>query len=533
MPPENRYRAAAYCRLSREDGDKPESDSIVHQQYIIEDYCKRRPEFRIVDVYPDDGATGTNFDREQFRRMIADIEAGKIDCVIVKDLSRFGRDYIDMGFYLERYFPSKGVRFIAVGDGVDSNNGPYDMLLPLKNVFNTQYAKDISNKVRSAFRTKQKRGEFCGAFACYGYLKDPENKNRLIVDPVAAEVVRRIFRMTADGAGQVKVAKALNADRIPCPSDYKRMMGMKYANSKRLQETCCWTYSTVHKILRNEAYIGNMVSNRAVRATMHGKAKAADKREWIVVEGTHEPIVSRALWDAVQAVIARNTRAIDFEGNVGLFAGFLRCGDCGRSLTKTTWNGRTTYSCGSYHRYGFTACTSHYIKEEDLCAIVLNDLNQIIARVDDLKELAERSEGQTPSAAREEDRHRRLQAALERVQRLKQSAYEDYRDKLLSREEFLRYKADYDRQEGSLARQLAEQSEDAEATLRRPWVAELLERGRLERLDRATLAQTVEVIRVFEGKHIEIMYRFSAALLPVAEQYEGARKAAGVDAGAK
>ena len=508
----DRYRAAAYCRLSREDGDKPESDSIVNQQRVIEDFCALHPEFQIVDVYPDDGATGTNFNREQFKRMVTDIEAGEIDCVIVKDLSRFGRDYIDMGFYLERFFPSKGVRFIAINDGVDSANGPYDMLLPLKNVFNTQYAKDISGKVRSAFKVKQKRGEFCGAFACYGYLKDPENKNHLIVDPVAAEVVQRIFRMTADGIGQVKVARALNDDHIPCPSDYKRMMGMKYANSKRLQETCYWTYSTVHKILRNEMYIGNMVSNRAVRETMHGKAKAADRREWIVVEGTHEPIVSRKLWDAVQAVIAKNTRPIDFEGHVGLFAGFLRCGDCGRSLTKTTWKGKTTYSCGSYHRYGFNACTSHYIKEDDLCAILLNDLNQIIAEVKNLKALAEQSGNQLSAAAREENRRKRLQAALERVQRLKQGAYEDYRDKLLSREEFLRYKADYDGQEDALSRQLAEQHENAEAALRQLWVESLLQLGKLEQLDRTTLAQTVEVIRVFEGKRIEITYRFSDEL---------------------
>lgn len=502
-----RYRAAAYCRLSREDGDKPESDSIVNQQRVIEDFCVLHPELCLSGIYPDDGATGTNFDREQFRRMIADIEAGEIDCVIVKDLSRFGRDYIDMGYYLERYFPNKGIRFIAVGDGVDSANGPYDMLLPLKNVFNTQYAKDISGKVRSAFKVKQKRGEFCGAFASYGYLKDPEDKNHLVVDPVAAEVVRRIFRMTADGVGQVRVARALNDDHIPCPSEYKRMMGMKYANSRRLQETCYWTYSTVHKILRNEIYIGNMVSNRSVRATMHGKAKASDKSEWIVVEGTHEPIVSRELWAAVQAVIAKNTRSVDFEGRVGLFAGFLRCGDCGRALTKTTWKGRTTYSCGSYHRYGFTACTSHYIKEADLCAIVLNDLNQIIAGVTNLKELAEQNSAQRPSAEHENDRRRRLHTALERVQRLKQNAYEDYRDKLLSREEFLRYKTDYDGQEATLARQLDEQQENTETMLYHPWVQALLRLGRLEQLDRVTLAQAVEVIRVFEGKRIEITYR--------------------------
>ncbi|MBR3562022.1 MAG: recombinase family protein [Oscillospiraceae bacterium] len=503
MSPESIRRTAAYCRLSREDGDKPESDSILHQQYIIEDYCSRHPGFRIVGVYADDGATGTNFNRDQFRRMLADIEAGKIDCVIVKDLSRFGRDYIDTGYYLERYFPEKGVRFIAIGDGVDSDNGPYDMLLPLKNVFNAQYAKDISGKVRSAFKTKQSRGEFCGAFACYGYLKDPENKNHLIVDPVAAEVVRRVFRMAADGVGQVSIAKALNADRIPCPSDYKRMMGMKYTNGRRLAKTCCWTYSTIHKMLRNELYTGTMVSNRSVRPSMHSRATAADKSDWIVVPGTHEPVVSRELWDAVQAVIARNARAIDFRGNVGLFAGFLRCGDCGRSLTKTTWRGRTVYSCGSYHRYGASVCTSHYIREEVLCAIVLSDLNRFFAQVGDWKALAERSERHAPSA----ERGQRLQAALERIRRLKQGVYEDYRDKLLSKEDYLRYQADYAAQEEALIRQLEAQPEGAASV--HPWAASLFAHGGLTELDRTTLAQAVEVIRVFEGKRIEITYRFS------------------------
>lgn len=501
------YRAAAYCRLSREDGDKPESDSIVNQQRVIEDYCRTRAELRLCGVYADDGATGTNFERAQFRRMLADIEAGALDCVVVKDLSRFGRDYIDMGYYLERYFPERGVRFIAVNDAVDSANGPYDMLLPLKNVFNTQYAKDISDKVRSAFRSKQRRGEFCGAFACYGYLKDPENKNRLVVDPVAAEVVRRIFRMAAEGVGQLRIAKALNDEHIPCPSAYKRMMGMRYDNGRRLRETCYWTYATVHKILRNEAYRGNMVANRTVRPTMHGRAKAAEREAWIVVEGTHEPIVSPALWEAVQAVVAKNTRAVDFTGHVGLFAGFLRCADCGRSLAKTAWKGRVAYSCGSYRRYGFTACTSHYIDEKILRALVLSDLNRLVAAAGDLARLTERCERRPPPRAA--DGRDRLQAALERVRRLKRGAYEDYRDALLNREEYLRYKADYDAQEQTLARQLERQPEDESSAPRSPWAENLLRLGRLDSLDRATLSQTVACIRVFEGRRIEIAYRFS------------------------
>lgn len=508
------YRTALYARLSREDGDKPDSDSIVNQQYLLRDYCAAHPEFVITDEYADDGFTGTNFKRPEFQRMVSDIEAGKVDCVIVKDLSRFGRDYIDMGFYLERFFPAKGVRFLAVNDGVDSLKGPYDMLLPLKNVFNTQYAKDISEKVRSSFRSKQKRGEFVGAFASYGYLKDPDNHNRLIADPVASLVVKRIFEMAAEGVGQVRIAKILNEEQVPCPSEYKRQMGEKYCNGRKLDGTRYWTYATVHRLLQNQMYIGTMVQNRSVRPTMHGKARKADEKDWIKVDGTHEPIISKELWDTVQAQVSKNSREIDWGGNVGLFAGFLRCGDCGRALTKTTWNGRVTYSCGSYHRYGAMACTPHYIPQNVLSEIILGDLNRIIAEIKDLRELAEKSQPPTDKEAHRESEIKKLQAALSRVQRLKKSAYEDYRDGLLNKEDYISYKADYERQESALTAQL-DQSEKQNAEtdkLREPWVEQLISLGKITELDRATLAQTVKEIRIFEDKRIEITYLFSEAL---------------------
>lgn len=512
------YAVAAYSRLSREDGDRVESDSIINQQRVIEDYCALRGELHLVEHYADDGYTGTSFDRPAFRQMLTDLESGKIDCVIVKDLSRFGRDYIDMGYYLERVFPALGVRFIAVNDAVDSEKGPYDMLLPLKNVFNAQYAKDISGKVRSAFAVKQKRGEFVGAFASYGYLKDPERRNHLIIDPAAAPVVRRIFELTAQGIGQVKVAQVLNDEGLPCPSEYKRLMGEKYSNSKRLSRTCYWTYSTIHKIIRNEMYIGNMVQRRAVRTSMHGKAKAADKSEWIVVENTHEAIIPRELWDTVQAQICRNARTMDFESNVGLLAGFIRCGDCGRAMVKTVWGGRIHYSCGSYRRYGFTACTKHYIPQKDIEEILLNDLNHIIAQVDNLKRLAEENRPVSDTRAQRENEKKRLTAALERVRRLKQSSYEDYQDNLLSRDEFLRYKADYDRQEETLAARLEQARSAAEGDeAANPWLERLVNLGHLAELDRATLAQTVKEIRVFEDKRLEIVYLFSDELRGVLE----------------
>lgn len=505
------YKTARYARLSREDGDKLESDSILNQLHVIEDFCSLHPELEVLEDYTDDGFTGTNFQRPGFQRMLGDIQAGTINCVIVKDLSRFGRDYIDMGYYLERLFPTLGVRFIAVNDCVDSLSGPYDMLLPLKNIFNTQYAKDISSKIRSSFRTKQRRGEFVGAFASYGYLKEPENRNHLIPDPVAAEVVRRIFQMAASGIGQVRIAKQLNEERTPCPSEYKRLMGERYTNGQKLETTCYWTYATIHRMLRNEIYLGNMVANRYERPAMHGKAKKADETDWIVVNGTHEPLISRELWDTVQAQIANNARSVDFTGNVSLFSGFLFCGDCGRAMCKTSRSGRISYTCGSYHRYGASVCSSHYIRQDVLESIVLSDLNRVIGAVSDLNDLAAKSRRAVSTGTNNE--LSRLHHALERIRRLKQSSYEDYKDGLLGKEDFLRYKADYDRQEEILCRQISQaQVPDTVKTTAASWADELAATGKLTKLDRATLAQTVKNIRVFKDKRIEITYLFSEKL---------------------
>ena len=505
------YKVGCYSRLSREDGDKPESDSIINQQRFMEDFCTGRNDLAIVKHYSDDGYTGTNFQRPAFQEMLADIDRGAIDCVVVKDLSRFGRDYIEMGFYLERVFPGKGIRFIAINDNVDSLKGQYDMMLPLKNVFNTQYAKDISEKVRSSFVAKRRRGEFVGAFASYGYLKDPNDHNKLVIDPVASKVVKRIFAMAAEGTGQIRIAKILNDENIPCPSIYKKLVGLKYTNCHRLDSTTYWTYSTVHRILCSEMYVGNMVQGCYVRPTMHGKAKKMPSNQWQVVENTHEAIIDRDLWDAAQAQVRSNSRDLDFNSNVSIFAGFLKCADCGRSMVKTKTNGYISYTCGSYRRYGKSVCSAHSISHLALEKILLDDLNRIIAAVADLKQLAEENQPTSAGATRNNGAAR-LQAALERVQRLKKNVYEDYRDQLLSKEEFLSYRQDYDQQEQALRQQLDALAEKAEDVLEQPWVDKLLSLGHLEDLDRITIAQTIKEIRIFEGKHVEITYLFSSQL---------------------
>ena len=505
------WNTAGYLRLSREDGDRAESDSIANQRKLLEQYLSAHPELNLIGFYQDDGYTGTNFDRPAFRRMEADIEAGKINCVLVKDLSRFGRDYIEMGRYLERVFPAQGVRFIAVNDHVDSQQGRYDMLLPMKNIVNTQYARDISDKVRSAIHAKQQRGEFVGAFPSYGYQKDPANRNHLVIDPAAAQVVRRIFDLFEQGWGKIKIAKQLNAEGIPSPSEYKRILGERYHNGRKIDQTTYWTYATVHRILQNQMYAGNMEQGRNYRPTMHGKAVQLDRSEWTVVSDTHEAIIGAEQWERVQALLHKRTRQLSFEQNQSPFAGFLRCGDCGRAMVKTKRAGGIYYSCGSYKRYGPTVCTKHSISHAVLEEIVLHDLNQIISSVQNLQTLAE--EAKQPSSRGRSGERERLEGGLERLYRLKKSAYEDYRDGLIRREDFMRYQSDYECQERELSAQLQQlENGQEEDLLLHPWVQSLLQHGKLTSLDRVTVAETVRQILVFEDGRIEITYTFSNEL---------------------
>lgn len=509
------WNTAGYLRLSREDGDKAESDSIANQRKLLEQYLAARPELHLVEFYQDDGYTGTSFDRPAFRRMEADIEEGRINCVLVKDLSRFGRDYIEMGRYLERVFPARGVRFIAVNDHVDSRQGRYDMLLPMKNIFNTQYARDISDKVRAAIHTKQQRGEFVGAFPSYGYQKDPANHSRLVIDPAAAQVVRRIFDLFEQGWGKIKIARQLNAEGIPSPSEYKRILGERYHNGRKIGQTTYWTYATIHRILQNQMYAGNMEQGRNCRPTMHGRAVQLERSKWAVVPGTHEAIIGAEQWERVQALLRRRTRQLSFEQNQSPFAGFLRCGDCGRAMVKTRTAGEIYYSCGSYKRYGPTVCTRHSISHAVLEGIVLSDLNRVVSAVQDLRALAEEAEKQSPSVRT--GQRKRLEGGLERLCRLKKSAYEDYRDGLIRREDFLCYQADYERQERELSAQLRQLEKAQEEGLPfNPWVQSLLQHGRLTSLDRITVAETVKQIQIFEDGNIEITYAFSnkCGLLP-------------------
>ena len=306
-----KYKACIYTRLSKDDGDKPESDSIANQKALIRDYLKGHPEIEIVSEKADDGFSGVNFERPGFKEMMDGIRNGQVDCVVVKDLSRFGRNYIEAGNYIERVFPFIGVRFIAINDSYDSidKNQSDSLIIPFKNLINDAYCKDISVKIRTQLEIKRKKGEFIGAFAVYGYLKDPENHNKLVVDTYASEVVRAIFRWKAEGLSQGDIADRLNSQGVLCPMEYKLSLGMKVRTNFRTEKKALWSWSSVSRILSNEVYTGVLVQGKV--STPNYKVKKhveKDESEWVRVEQAHEAIIDPDVFRVTQELMKKDIR---------------------------------------------------------------------------------------------------------------------------------------------------------------------------------------------------------------------------------
>lgn len=508
--------AALYIRLSREDGDRAESLSVANQRMLLTEFVKKRRDLCLYDVYIDDGYTGTGFARPNFQRMLRDIEDKKVECVIVKDLSRLGRNMPRVSEYVNEYFPDKKVRFIAVDDGIDRQYYDIDtgdaMMIDVKNMFNGFYPRDISKKVRSTFKTKQNNGQFIGAFACFGYKKAKDDHNKLEVDEYAAEIVRRIFSMYLSGLGQNTIARRLNEEGIPCPAEYKKRCGLNYHNGNRLSATRYWTYSTVRRILQNEIYIGNMVQNKSFRQICKKSAVSLPKDQWIVVENTHRPIIDRAVWEQVQSLLKRNTRQTGLDGNIHLFAGFLKCGDCGRAMVKVSRKDGCCFNCGSYNRYGKKLCTIHRITERELESIVLNDLNLLIKSVKNIGLLIEEEQkkhnkdrAHPPGAIPE------YQQEIHRFTKKKERAYEDYSDGVISREDYLRYKEKYENRiwDARLKLDLISGEVEGQAPPQNPWMERLLELKQLDSLDRETVTEMISMIYVYEEHVVKIIYNFN------------------------
>ena len=371
--------AAIYCRLSQDDGSVGESGSIQTQKTLLTQYCKEH-HIQVGDCYCDDGWSGTNFARPKFKRMIDDIEVGKINLVIVKDLSRFGREYAQMGMYIEHYFEEKGVRFISVAENIDSKNGIDNLVLPFTNVINSFYARQASSKTKAAHQARAKSGMYLGGHAPFGYVKDPSDRHHLIVDPPAAEVVREIFQLFADGVGYVRMTKILRERGILNPQAYFNQNNPDYyKNSDYWRKPYDWHATSIRVILNNPVYLGKVVFGRSKTKGFFDKRRVeTPEEEWIVTENAHEPLISQELWDTVHQMMKARRRE-NGTGEVQYFAGLVKCADCGSSLNVSYDKKRgryTGFSCWVYKNYGKGRCTSHAIGWKTLNQLVLEDIRR-------------------------------------------------------------------------------------------------------------------------------------------------------------
>ena len=509
------FYAGVYARASREDGDRTESETLANQRELILNFLEKTDDIEVFDFYNDDNYTGTNFNRPAFQRMMADAYEGKINCIIVKDLSRFGRDYIDVGNYIQRVFPKMKIRFIAVNDNVDSFKRPeYDILMPVKNIFNEQYARDISNKIISTVRSKQHSGKFIGAFASYGYAKDPNDKYKLVIDPYAAEVVRKIYALFNNGMGKISIAKKLNDEGVLCPSEYKKVSGQKYRNSKKLDRTSYWTYSTINHVLRNRMYVGDMVQHRANHSKFDYSGREVDKNDWIIVEHTHEPIIQRDIWERTQDLLKRRGRTLRLKDRVSLFAGYLVCGDCGRAMAKVEYKGQLQYICGTYKNCSSKLCTRHRINHDTLKNIIIADINLILSKVESLNEMIEDREqkNQGISTSDKKTQLNGLQIQLDKLKERKKSLYDDYKEGLIDKEEYIGYRNEYDGRisdTNTLISKLGEEPNEETSPSENSFISQLKNTSKVNDINRIILSNFYDKIVIYEDKKIELRYKHS------------------------
>lgn len=381
------YNTAIYCRLSRDDGMEQDSSSIQTQKEMLTRYCHENG-FTPYQLYIDDGWSGTNSERPDFQRMLSDIEDGKINCVITKDLSRLGRNYLETGGYTEIFFPEHSVRYIAVTDGVDTANGSTMDITPFKNLLNDMYARDISKKITSAMLTKKRQGKFIGDTSPYGYEKDPADKNHLIVNEKYAPTVKRIFQMAKDGLGVKNIAKILSAEKVRRPG---AVAGDNHAEFRKYVgngDEYLWHAATVRGILRNATYKGCIVANKTVKMSFRSKKRRpCTKDEIIVVEGMHEPIIEPDEWELVQRLITSRKKSVgDSQKYDNIFCGLLKCSDCGYSLglarnrkkwSEEDYSENFDFYCNRYRSHGLAGCSKHRISAVSLYNAILNDIKHL------------------------------------------------------------------------------------------------------------------------------------------------------------
>ena len=513
------YRAFAYLRLSKEDGDKIESDSISNQRKLVNSYLANHPEFILVDEIVDDGYSGANFRRPGMQQMLHRLDAGEANCVIVKDMSRFGREYIQSGRYIQRIFPEKGIRFIAINDGYDSiqKRQSDDILIPIKNLMNDSYCRELSNKLRTQFQIQRSNGEFIGAFAAYGYLKSPKDKHKLVVDDYAADVVKGIFHAKIQGYSMQRIALQLNRQEVLSPAAYKRSIGLNFKSGFDSGKNNLWNPTTIRRILQNRIYIGDLEQGKRYKPNYKADVVLLrPEEEWVIIKDNHEPIIDLWTFEAVQRDLACDTRISEVTDLVEPLSGIACCGDCGMTMVQKRVDRGSRqffyYVCSGHRR---KICpSSHCISKALLEEKVLSALNTFINSVLEIQRFMEQADAEHLMQVR----LRRLDAVirqketeLERDKDLRFQLFELKAEGILGRDEYIEMKDAYTERiehHNNQLNDLHTQRKELLAHGNRSnlWLRGFKQRFRFENLSRETAITLLQQVRIYEDKRIEIEF---------------------------
>lgn len=534
------FRAAIYCRLSKDDDLQGESASIANQREMLEKYCEKQG-WEVIAVFQDDGYTGLNMERPDLKRMLKAIERRQVNLVITKDLSRLGRNYLQTGTLIEDFFPRNGVRYIAMNDGIDTMRENND-IAPFKNILNEMYSKDISKKVHSSYLLKAQNGQFTGCIAPFGYKKDPEDKNHLLVDRETAPIVRLIFGWALDGHGPNFIRRRLEEAKVPCPTWWNRERGFRKQHTKWEEKDpvngkYVWDFSVIKDLLMNPVYTGAIASQKKDYRFKIGTIREKKPEDWIVVEGTHEALVDKKSFDIVQEKLKSRQRPGQ-SNEISLFAGLLKCGECGKSLTVRYTNAKhpqQIYSCKTYNAFGKRHCTQHRIEYDTLYSLVLNKIRECArAALMDGEAVAGRLTDtcEAEQKGRREALGRSLTKDEERIEVLEKMVLRLYEDMVAGRineanfnlllEKTQKEQAELKSKVEEVQKQLADEIQLAVDA--KQWVESIQEYRDITELDASTLNRLIKEIVVHEAidsdktRHISIEIHFNLKPMPEVEQ---------------
>lgn len=526
---------ALYCRLSKDDERLGESLSIETQKTMLSQYAREHHLFP-VEFYIDDGYTGLNFNRPDFQRMIDDIALGKIGTVITKDLSRLGRDHIQTGQYAEIYFPTHKVHYIAINDGFDSENQQSTIYASLKTAINEFYSRDTSVKIKASFRARAKEGKHHSVVPPYGYLKDPADKNNLIPDPETAPYIVKIYDLVLQGWGNHRIRDYLRETKVPCPSWIHHVRGwLKKDEMFPTEESrYIWRPDTLRNIIRNPVYCGDLAYGKSETIFKTKKHPKTDESKWIIVQDTHEGLVSRDVWERANQLVAikRQDYKNNGQNSANLFNGILKCADCGKALTRRKYGSncdRMIYVCTSYTTYGVHRCSQHKVFEDDIKAVVLEDIRSLALEAKlNRQTLIARIVAMTPEApggSFSPEVYASLAKRLSELNKLLDKLYEDHLFGTLSDGNYNRMMAKYQKEQDTVQKQLASYDEMRQEADDRCTQAEKVadlfaQYGEFTELTAGVLNTLIEKITVSEPyvldgrfkQDVTIYYRYIGAL---------------------